>query len=241
MSKYQSGKIYKIVCNKTNDVYIGATIRDLDDRLKRHIHDYERDAKRKCESYNIIKRGDYKIELVESYACNSKKELYQRETYWMNEIKCINKYKSYRTKEEAKQYHINWCNDNKERIKKNNKEYREKNKERIKEHHRQYHIKNKDAMCEKTRKWHNEHKNDEEYKRKKQQYRDDHKEEQKIYNREWRNENKEKIKEKNRLKYLQNKHITQRIINCDCGGTYAFSSKKRHERTKKHIEYINSL
>ena len=243
MSKYQSGKIYKIVCNKTNDVYIGSTIRDLDARLKRHISDYERDAKRKCESYKIIKRGDYKIELVESYACNSRKELYQRETHWMNEIKCINKCKSYRSEEEAKQYYINWCNDNKERIKKNNKEYNEKNKERLKEYHRQNHIKNKDAICERVRKWQNEHKNDEEYKQKRRQYREEHKEYNKNYHKAWRQENKDTIKEKNRLKYLRTKHLRKPSITCICGGTHEDtpSKKERHDLTKKHIQYINSL
>ena len=59
-NKYQEGKIYKIVCNITNEVYIGSTIERLEERLSIH-----KTAKRKnCMSRNIINRGDYKIELI---------------------------------------------------------------------------------------------------------------------------------------------------------------------------------
>lgn len=223
MSKYQSGKIYKIVCNITGDIYIGSTYRRLKDRLWAH----KSKGNKTC-SKNIIDRGDYKIELIEDYPCETKQELNNREGHWQLQIKCINEQREGKTEEEKKQ---------------DKKDYRLKNKERLQEYYKQRHIKNKDAICEKTRKWHNEHKNDEEYKQRKQQYRDEHKEEQKIWNREWRLANKEKIKEKNRLKYLQNKHLRKPPVTCECGGTHedTVSKKKRHESTKLHIQYINSL
>lgn len=36
---YNNGKIYKIKCNITNNVYIGSTVTKLESRLKRHIND----------------------------------------------------------------------------------------------------------------------------------------------------------------------------------------------------------
>lgn len=36
ISKYQRGKIYKIITENSNDVYIGSTIQTLKARLTRH-------------------------------------------------------------------------------------------------------------------------------------------------------------------------------------------------------------
>jgi predicted GIY-YIG superfamily endonuclease len=44
------------------------------------------------------------------------------------------------------------------------------------------------------------------------------------YNKQYREDNKEKIREK---------------IYCDCGGHYSRSTKARHFRSKKHIEYLS--
>ena len=41
MVKYENGKIYKIVCNKTGLIYyIGSTVKALYDRLSQHKYDY---------------------------------------------------------------------------------------------------------------------------------------------------------------------------------------------------------
>jgi predicted GIY-YIG superfamily endonuclease len=42
MNKYQQGKIYKIVCNETGDIYIGSTIEPtLARRLAKHVAKYK--------------------------------------------------------------------------------------------------------------------------------------------------------------------------------------------------------
>lgn len=239
MSKYQNGKIYKIVCNITNEIYIGSTIRPLDKRLVRHVSDYKSNVHRKCESYKIIERGDYNIHLIENYSCNGRKELYKREAYWQKEIKCINKYIAYQSKEEKKIYIDKWREDNKEILKIKKKEYNEKNKIRLKEYHKQHHIKHREEYRQKAKEWREQHKNDEDYKQRRKQYRDAHKEEHKIWNKQWRIANKEKIKQKNREKYLRTKHLRKPPVSCECGGTYedTASKKKRHEATKKHINF----
>ena len=54
MNKYQEGKIYKIVCNITGEIYIGSTIKTLNDRLTINKND------KGCMSIEIINRGEKK-------------------------------------------------------------------------------------------------------------------------------------------------------------------------------------
>lgn len=239
MNKYQNGKIYKIVCNITNEIYIGSTIRTLDKRLIRHVADYKNNVQRKCESYKIIERGNYNIYLIENYSCNGRKELYKREAHWQKEIKCINKYIAYQSKEEKKIYCDKWREDNKDVLKIKKKEYAEKNKIRLKEYHKQHHLEHKEEYRQKAREWREKHKNDEDYKQRRKQYRDTHKEEQKILVAKWCIANKEKIKQQKRIKYEETKHLRKPPLTCGCGGTYedTDSKKKRHEATKKHINF----
>ena len=63
MVNYQNGKIYKII-NESNDiVYIGSTTQPLSHRYTKHKH----------------KAPNHKIILIENYACNSKEELCMKE------------------------------------------------------------------------------------------------------------------------------------------------------------------
>ena len=88
MKDYKKGKIYKIVCNITNDIYIGSTIQTLHIRLLKHKSDAKRN--KRIASSDIINRGDYMIELIENYPCYSKLELHTRERYYIENTKCIN-------------------------------------------------------------------------------------------------------------------------------------------------------
>ena len=80
MKTYQLGKIYKIVCRITGEVYVGSTCEPT--LAKRLVH-HRLNCKKKVEknygsnvsSYQIIIRGDYYIELIEHYPCNDNKEL----------------------------------------------------------------------------------------------------------------------------------------------------------------------
>ena len=85
-NKYNNSKIYKIVCNITNEVYYGSTIKTLNNRLSNH-----KSSKNNTTSRIIIKRGDYKIELVENYPCTCKAKLHKREGYYQLNYPCINK------------------------------------------------------------------------------------------------------------------------------------------------------
>ena len=150
-NKYKNGKIYKIIDNTNNNIYIGSTIKKyLCDRLSGHRQSYKRflkDNNKKCycSSFEILKNEEYQIILIENYPCNNRDELHSRERYYIELLNCVNINIPNRTikewyeinKERIKEYKENWRNENKDKIGIKNKEYQEKNKELIKIKHRE--------------------------------------------------------------------------------------------------------
>ena len=127
INKYQNGKIYKIVCNKTNLIYIGSTTQKyLCNRLKQHVYDFKTQRKNST-SFKVLENNDYYIELVEVYSCNSKDELLVRERYYFDIIKCVNKVRPSITIKEKK-----------DKLTEQKKIYFQLNKDKIKENTRQY-------------------------------------------------------------------------------------------------------
>jgi len=122
MSKYQNGKIYKIVDLTNENIYYGSTIKKLSVRLASHTYSYrqflEGKTKNKLSSYIVLENNNYEIELVENYLCNSLAELHSREKYYIDNYPNINKNKV------GLEYKIN----HKEYDKKYNKQYYETNK-----------------------------------------------------------------------------------------------------------------
>jgi len=105
---YSQGKIYRIQCNITGDNYYGSTKEKyLSRRLSRHrryVDEIDKDCKKgKCTSYDIIKRGDYQIILVETYPCKTKYELESRERYYIENNDCVNKIVPTRTTKEKRE------------------------------------------------------------------------------------------------------------------------------------------
>ena len=69
---YNNGKIYQILSNVHDDVYVGSTTQHLCKRLYKHKADTK---VRDCNIHKLIREiGEDKfyIELIESYPCNSK-------------------------------------------------------------------------------------------------------------------------------------------------------------------------
>jgi hypothetical protein len=90
MSKYQQGKIYKIISESTDKIYIGSTILPLNKRFNLHMSDYRKWVNDKGKfhgSYEMIFQGNAKIELIENYPCNFKQELFKREQYYHDKNK----------------------------------------------------------------------------------------------------------------------------------------------------------
>lgn len=112
-NRYSRGKIYKIIDNTNNNVYIGSTCEKyLSNRLAQHVKDYKKFLNNSnasyTSSYEIIKNNNYEIVLIESVPCNSKDELLMREKHYINLYKndemviVVNKYRPLTTKEERK-------------------------------------------------------------------------------------------------------------------------------------------
>ena len=76
-------------------------------------------------------------------------------------------------------------------------------------------------------------------------YREKNKKKLKEKNKEYYQNNKEQISEKRKEKYQKNKEQIREKrkeqYTCSCGITLTKTKKSRHEKSKKHINYANSL
>ena len=143
---YKNGKIYKIVCDTTGLVYIGATTQPaLSTRLGQHVTRYKSFVKtgvnKKCTSISVIENGNYKIFLIEKVPCDTKDELSRRERFHIEANVCVNKIIPLRTDAEYRQ-------DNAVHIREQKKEYRQDNAVHIREHNKDYYKKNIDKRKE---------------------------------------------------------------------------------------------
>jgi len=68
----------------------------------------------------------------------------------------------------------------------------------------------------------------------------DREERQKIFYKEYYEANKEKILEKQKEYYEANKEKISEKYTCECGSTLTIGKKSRHEKTKKHLKFLNN-
>ena len=159
MPIYSEGKIYKIHCNLTGEDYYGSTTYTLQVRINSHTSKCKKPLNRQCKSRQIIERGNFQIELVENYPCETKRELHVRERYYIDNFPNINHFVPTRTQKEyketrkefIKEYNTNWekehrqeRNDIKKERYKTNEDYRQKGIERSS----QYYQENKEKVLE---------------------------------------------------------------------------------------------
>lgn len=120
----ENSKIYKIIDNSLNLIYVGSTRKTLKQRLSQHEADYRgyiKGSSNYVTSFSIIQHGNYNIELIEEILdCENKDQIKARERFYIESLPCVNKTIVGRTLKEYYQ-------DNKQRI----KDYYESNKERI--------------------------------------------------------------------------------------------------------------
>lgn len=122
VNKYQHGLIYKIVAYETEDVYIGSTIVPLNQRYSNHKSAFKvwmNTKKRYCSSAKMFEKhglDNCKIELIESFPCDSRKMLEAREGWYMNEYDCVNGNKAGVILSKA-EYNTQYQKENKELIK----------------------------------------------------------------------------------------------------------------------------
>ena len=95
MNKYERGKIYKLIDNTSDKVYIGSTTEHyLSNRKAKHNCSAKRHSEGKSgyqSSYEIIKNGNWDMVLIELFSCSCKEELHKRERYWIDITdNCVN-------------------------------------------------------------------------------------------------------------------------------------------------------
>ena len=190
MPDYKEGKIYKIKCNETGEQYFGSTTGSL--RVRLNCHKSKTKSKKQCMSRQIINRGNFQIELVENYSCETKHELHKRERFYIDNNECVNRIIPTRTQ----------------------KEYRELHKEKLKELNRTW---EKEHRQERNTWQNNLYKTNEDYREK-----------TKVRASEYYEQNKKKILERMLVRYV-----------CCCGLEGSVSNKLRHEKTKRHQDFIN--
>ncbi len=152
-SKYQRGKIYKIVCDICDEIYVGSTTEPtLAKRLGNHRTDSRQEEKKSKPLFqHVASHGgwaNFRIVLVENFPCNSKDELCQREEFWRRELNAkLNAIKAYQTEEDRKEY-----------MKMKNFQYRQDHELELKEYGLQYRREHADELNQKMRAYYQEHK-----------------------------------------------------------------------------------
>jgi hypothetical protein len=171
MSDYSQAKIYKLQCDDGH-YYYGGTAQPLDKRFEGHTYKSKAEEDRKV--YNHINKIGWdrvRIELVEDYPCENKRQLLLKEDEYIrihiNDPLCLNSIVA--VGEEDYHHHYYQINGEKmrasmkqnyienreqrlasmkvyeeaniERLRQYRKDYAEKNKERIREQQKAYHLK----------------------------------------------------------------------------------------------------
>lgn len=143
MVNYQQAKIYKIVCNESNLIYIGSTCQTLANRMSRHriaYKSYQADpSKQYCSIYEVLKYPSARILLVRNSPCNNREELSAIVGGFILNNECVNKNVPGRTPAE-------YYEANKDRINEQQKGYREANKDKITTRQKGYYEQNKSRV-----------------------------------------------------------------------------------------------
>ena len=214
MVNYQNGKIYKIINENNEIIYIGSTAEQhLSQRYTRHKH----------------KAPNHKIILIENYPCNSREELCMREQQVIEEhSNLLNKIKAYCSEEEKIEYFKEYRKNNKEYYTQIYKEHYENNKDIILQKQKEYYEDNKNIILQKAKEY--RVKNKEYIKQFKKKYRENNKEYFKQYKKEYYEKNKNELNEKRQVK-----------VKCEfCNCEIQKNNLKRHQKTsKKCLKFQN--
>jgi group I intron endonuclease len=133
------GKIYQILNNIDNEVYIGSTTQPLARRWTDHKKVVGKGTTKLYKHMEKHGKESFYIELIKNFDCETKEQLRAEEGKYIRELGTLNQIISGRTMkeyyEENKQKYI-------ERSKKNGPAYREKNREYLKVKAKERYMKN---------------------------------------------------------------------------------------------------
>jgi hypothetical protein len=132
----QTGTVYKLTCKHSLKTYYGSTSGSIHNRLCEHVHKFN-NGKRHG-SADIIAGGNYSIEELEIIDYNDKKELREREKFYIQTDKnCVNKNIPNRTSNDWHAENSNY-----------NKEYYQANKAKHQLYMKQYYLQKKGIVLE---------------------------------------------------------------------------------------------
>jgi hypothetical protein len=212
MTNYTNGKIYKIESSLGNMVYYGSTTKQyLSQRMTKHRGSYKQWLEGKVGLVTAYK-------LFEEYGLENCKIILV-ENYPCESKDALTSREAYfiRNFECVNKYVPHrtgkeYYEDNKERMSEQMKQYRLKNIEKIAEYQKEYREINKNKLIE----YHKE-------------YRDINRVKKAEHDKQYYYTNKEKISEQRKIKYT-----------CICGSCICKDKKLRHERSIKHIKFLES-
>lgn len=248
---YAHGKIYKLVTNHVDKVYIGSTCQKwLCCRMAGHRKQYDNwlnGNKDYTTSFELLRYDDCQIVLIENYPCNDKYELEARERYHIENNKCTNKRIPTRTPKEYYEQTIEqrqlYLEKNKDAIAQRDKLYREKNKDRITARKKEYYGEHRNKLTDCSKQWYSQNK--EKAAERSKTYREENKEQ--IYSRQkqYRLENTSILKEKQRVYRLshqeQIKMRKSQKVECDvCGACVTKNGLPPHKKTQKCQAHFKS-
>jgi len=92
MTDTRTGSIYKIICSKSNAVYVGSTFNAPRTRMSQHKASYQSGTG--LAIYTAFKHHGWeslKMIVIETYQVVDRRHLMMYETLWFNKLKAINK------------------------------------------------------------------------------------------------------------------------------------------------------
>ena len=153
---FENGKIYQIVNDFSDDIYIGSTCSPLSKRLYGHKTDCDkaRHAERRLLKL-ATEHGwhHFSIRLLECYPCEDNEQLRMREQYYIDKVKqdaphlCLNMINAYTS--EADKYKMKratkviWIENNRDKYNEYNKQYQQR--PHVVAYRKEYEKKNKDV------------------------------------------------------------------------------------------------
>ena len=214
MVDYKQSKLYRIICNSTNNYYIGKTCNGNLNQVLQMCEEYYSQYKNNNKTFKpeimsmfpILENDNYSMELVKNVPCECIEELNGLRYKYINEIeddKCVNKeFMQEKPPKNKKEKYLQYRIKNREYFRQKKRENNNKNKDKIKKTSKKHYLKNKSIISQKQKQYYKDNreiiiKRIKDYCPKNKDY--------SAKNKDYYNRNREKILQKHKERYDQKK------------------------------------
>lgn len=143
----RTGRIYKIIHNQSNIVYVGSTFNLLRQRWQTHKTEFKKNKSSTTIQKYFKKYGieNFKIILIKEYQVVDKYHLRAYEQLWINKLKSINKASTFGLLKDIIKKYITkkWRKENKKKMNETKKKWNNKNKSKVIISSNKYYLKNR--------------------------------------------------------------------------------------------------